>query len=370
MTIWHVGACTSPLVVNGVNALIYTLAEEQLRRGHAVSLLLPGDPDEDALTFSRQTGANLVVVPKSPWQYERTILRLLNESRPDIVHMHSVFIPHQAQLARLLRKMKIPYVVTPNGGFAPQILRRSRLKKMIYSLLIEKRRIRGAALVSAVTPGEEDEIRSFSPHFRGDISCIPNAINPETLKDVRWLPTSYKPCLVFLGRLDVEHKGIDILAELGRYLPEAELHLFGATDSRSSSALTTLMSNCPPNMFFHKAVFGSEKALVLSGATLYIQASRWEAFGISIAEAMYIGVPCAIANTLHMARSFEQHDLGLVFEPDAARGSAAIRSALQDNQRLAQWSARARVFAQQNFHPEKVTSEIMASYATAIAHVR
>jgi glycosyltransferase involved in cell wall biosynthesis len=357
--------------VNGVNALVYTLAEAQVKLGCEVYLLLYGSPDAAALAFGRRTGVKFIVVPNSFWRYANAVTSLLSQSPPGIVHMHSVFIPRQALLAHLLRKAKIPYLVTPNGGFAPQVLARNRLKKTIYGSLIEKTRVRGAAGVCAVTPGEEGEIRSYVPDFSGFISCVPNAVDPDSLQVSQCrVPDSAKPTIVFLGRLDVVHKGIDILVDLGRRLPDAEFHLYGAEDPRTRAELKTLKRELPQNVFFHDPVFGSEKGRVLAAATLYIQASRWEAFGIAIAEAMYIGVPCAVADTVHMARIFERHDLGLVFEPDAMRASAAIRNALGDQALLKRWSARAQDFARQNFHPAMVAEKVQACYALAVARKR
>jgi len=362
MKVWHVGACRSPLMVNGVNTSVYALAEEQRKGGDDVCLLLSASPDDAALAFGQQTGTKFVVVPNSLWHYHSAVASLLKLSSPDIVHMHSVFIPQQALLGGLLRKAKIPYVVTPHGGFAPQILARGRLKKSIYSSLVERTRVRGASGISAVAQGEEREIRSYVPTFKGDISCIPNAVNPKSLKDVTWEPDSETPKLVFLGRFDIQHKGIDILVELGRHLPEVELHLFGTEDPETRSELVRLKRRCPPNVCFHEAVFGSEKVRVLTAATLYIQASRWEAFGISIVEAMYIGLPCAVASTLHLAPLFEQHDLGLVFDPDPVRASKVIRKVLRDQQLLKRWSTRAKEFACNKFQPVAVAQGFREFY--------
>jgi glycosyltransferase involved in cell wall biosynthesis len=101
---------------------------------------------------------------------------------------------------------------------------------------------------------------------------------------------------------------------------------------------------------------------VLTNASLYIQTSRWEVFGISIAEAMYLGVPCAIADTLNLAQVFRQHDLGLVLPPDPKRAATDLLEVLNHPARLYQWSERARTFAQVHFHPYTVASEYLNLY--------
>lgn len=365
MKIWHVGASSSRVSVNGVNTLIYALAEEQQKIGDEVYLLLPVAPDEAALAFGRRTGVKFVVIAHSIWRYVKTIRSLLKDP-PDIVHMHSVFVPYQALLAGLLRKARIPYVVTPHGGFAPQILARSYLKKAIYSFLFEKPRMRGAAGISVVAEGEEREMHSYVPDFKGGISCIPNAIDSDSLQTMPWSPPLAKSKLIFLGRFDIQHKGIDILLEVGRQLPEMELHLFGAAAPNTRSELETLRRTSPPNVHFHDPIFGSEKARIMATATLYVQASRWEAFGMSIVEAMYIGLPCAVASSLHLASVMERHDLGLVFGQEPAQAAVAIREALRDQQLLRRWSSRAQEFVRRNFHPGAVAQSFRVFYQRSI----
>jgi glycosyltransferase involved in cell wall biosynthesis len=361
MKIWHSGAHWSPHAVNGVNALIYSLAREQAALGHDVSLLLTHSPDPAAVEYTSGTGVRLL--PSA------ALVPQLESDPPDIVHMHSVYIPQQAMLAAKLVRHRIPYIITPNGGLAPRILARNRLKKAVYNQLIEKRRFRRAACISAVTPYEEEEIRSFVPGFQGFIPCVPNSVSePDQLEaGAPWAPENSVAKLVYLGRFEVEHKGIDILLELARELEGVELHLFGSEDARTLPWLNSLKQSCSANTFFHGPVFGREKSSVMAGASLYIQTSRWEAFGISIAEAMYLGLPCAISDSLHMARWFQSYDLGLVLpqNPDQARRD--LLEALRNKDRLRQWSGRAKDFARRNFHPRPVAARFLECYERSLA---
>jgi glycosyltransferase involved in cell wall biosynthesis len=369
MKIWHSGAHWSPLGVNGVNAMVYSVARAQTAFGHDVSLLIPHPPDEAGLEFARETGVQLLEVPPSVWSYGRNVEALIANHKPDIVHMHSVYIPQQAALARVLVRRNIPYMITPNGGVSPWMLARNRMKKALYNALIERRRFQRATCISVVTPGELDEVRSFVPGFKGAIAHVPNPVaDPGTLENREpWTRKPQRPKLVYMGRFDVRHKGIDILLRLARELPEADLHLFGSEDARTKPTLEALKRDCSPNVSFHSPVFGEAKVSVLAQATLYVQMSRWEAFGISVAEAMYLGLPCALSSSMHITRLFEQNHLGLVLPDDPLEAGRAIRAALLDEDRLHHWSQRASRFAREHFHPAPVAERYLYCYERSIA---
>jgi glycosyltransferase involved in cell wall biosynthesis len=351
--------------VNGVNNLIYSLAREQVALGHEVTLLLYGSPDESALRFAAETGVRFSQAP-TPWSDRITFASTLDASVPDIVHMHSVFIPQQWILGKILSKQSIPFVITPHGGLSPFVLARSPWKKAIYSWLIERPRFSGAAGITVVTPDEEAEVRSFLPRFHGPIAWISNIFDTGPLEQLSWSPQDAET-IVFLGRFDIVGKGIDILLDIARQLGDFRFHLYGAEDRRSDkTTLAQLKQRCGSNVHFHEPVFGSAKAAVLSRASLYLQMSRWEAFGLSVAEAMYLGLPCAIASTMHLASVFEDHDLGLVVVPNPKTTGELIRNALSNPAQLRAWSRNARNFARSNFHPRTVASRFVAFYEDCI----
>jgi glycosyltransferase involved in cell wall biosynthesis len=283
---------------------------------------------------------------------------------PDIVHVHSVFVPKQASLAKNLIRRKIPYVVTPHGGLD---FRRSRLKKILYSAVLEKPRFRSASAITIITPKEEEAVRAFVSNYKKNVRWIPNSVETKYLEKTQWKGNVKAKRLVYLGRFDVLHKGLDILVEIARLLPEVSFDLYGSSQAKTQGELQILQQNLPPNVSFHKPVFDSDKAQVLANASLYIQTSRWEGFGISIAEAMYLGLPCAIAETLNFADIFRNYDLGVVLSPLAAEAAQQIRAFLQQPERLNYWSERARKFAIENFNPAKVAGSYLNLYEEVIS---
>ncbi|MGB3534300.1 MAG: glycosyltransferase family 4 protein [Microcoleaceae cyanobacterium] len=362
MKIWHVGANPSPEEINGVNNTIWPVAIEQCHQGDSVSLILERKPDKNGIKLSHKEGLQWIKIPARPWGYDCGSLKAaLISEKPDVVHFHSIFIPKQALFARLLKQQNIPYVITPNA-ITPQLLKRGWLKKWIYSALIEKSYFRAASGIAVVTPPEQKALHSFLPGYSGIVHWIPNPINPSTLTEQQQQHQTHVKRIVYLGRFDVWQKGIDRLVEIGRLLPEIELHLYGTKDRKTRRWLHRIQRTLPKNIYFHPPVFGTEKLKVLTEASLYIQMSRWEVFGISIAEAMMLGIPCAIANTINLAELFQSDDLGLVLSTNPSDAAQQLRQTLKQPKQLQKWSQQGQTYAQTYFHSAKIATQYLKLY--------
>ena len=367
MKIWHIGALPSPQSVDGVNSTIWLTAKEQSLMGHQVSLIFDTLPDETALNLARQIGIESIHIPANKWHYRANILApLLQSTPPDLVHMHSVFVPRLASLAKDLIRRQIPYAITPHAMHSG-MLHRGRLKKLIYGWSIEKPRFYAAAAISVVTPAEEIAVRAFVPDYQGIIRWVPNPIDMDSFSYNTWNGDIDANKIVYLGRFDVLHKGIDLLIEIAKNMPNCHFHLYGSEDAKTKAWLEKLKCDLPINLTFHHPVFGTEKIEVLTQASLYIQMSRWEVFGISIAEAMALGLPCAIAGTLNLAEVFQEYDLGAVLPADPQLAAAALQTILDRPDLLQAWSQQSRAFAHQHFHPKAVAQGYLNLYEEVLS---
>ncbi len=361
MKIWHVGASASPKRVSGLNMSAWVMAREQAKLGHQVTFVVHSPPDQAGEQAAKAGGFELLHLPNT-WRYDpQAVAQRLRQNPPDVAHMHSVFQMRQAMLARQFRQHNVPYVIKPAGGLLPEVLKRGYWQKLFYSWVLERPRFHNAAAIAVVTPGEERPVRAFVPSYGGIVRWMPNPVDIESLQGQRWQGPEAKR-VVYLGRFDVLHKGIDLLVAIARFAPEVEFHLYGTEDAKTKAWLDELKQDLPANVQFHRPVYGPDKFRVLAEASLYIQPARWEVFGISIAEAMYLGTPCAVAETINFAELFEQHDLGLVLPPDADAAAARLTSLLNDSEQLQHWSQQGQLFAETHFHPQSVAKNYSRLY--------
>ncbi|MDZ8050824.1 MAG: glycosyltransferase family 4 protein [Aulosira sp. ZfuVER01] len=361
--ILHIGAEASPEAVSGVNNVIWSVAKIQSSLGYQVMLLVEEAPKQAVISIAEKLGIKLIHIPIRKWDYEEEYLRkLLDDNRPDIVHLHSIFNPKQASLSKKLVKKKIPYVVTPHAMLFPPHLKRNWLKKYIYFLFLEKPRLAQAAAITFMTPREGKLLRDLLPNFSGELRLITNPVDAGT-NEKPWKGNLDKKRLVYLGRFDFIAKGIDILIEIACCLPQdIEVHLYGLINEKFTKNLKKFCLKPPANIYFHPPVYGVEKAQVLSEASLYIQTSRSEVFGLSIANAMHLGLPCAVANTLNIADLFREQNLGLVLPSNPQEAADYLTEILQKPDLLWYWSKQGKSYAQENFQPYKVASQYLALY--------
>ena len=90
----------------------------------------------------------------------------------DLVHLHSVFTPHNVFIARAAGR---PYVVSPRGGYSDAVLTgRRRWIKEGWLTMYERKFLNDAAALHAVSREEAEALADFAPDAR--IVHIPNAV--------------------------------------------------------------------------------------------------------------------------------------------------------------------------------------------------
>ncbi len=364
MNIAHIGRF-SENDVDGISVSGYSLALAQKRLGHKVFFYGIGDKD-DFRTDS--TGLVLRYFRRGLSQFHipAGLKRVVRESTDgiDIFHMHSVFIPSNFTLSNILIKYGKKYVVTPHGGYDPNVLKRGRVKKGIYFKIFEQRYLRNSQGIICVSEQEMRDVRRL--RYDAIITYIPNIVNTSIYSN-----TTRKPdrSLVYLGRWDLRQKGLDRLLVLFARIEELDssisLHLFG----RGSDliALVELANKLRiKNVSFNNPIYDEQKLSVLSRASVYIQTSRWEVFGMSVAEAMACGIPVAISRESYLSRVVERVGCGLVIDHYDESTAMALIRLVDDVEMNTMIGLKGKSYSVENFSAGIVAPKVIEFYKSIL----
>jgi glycosyltransferase involved in cell wall biosynthesis len=212
----------------------------------------------------------------------------------DIVVVNSGFAPHNVVASRVARKLGIPYVVAPRGAYDPHIFGRRRLLKRLWWRALEYPMVERARAVHVFFAEQALDLEQFG--YRGRTLIAPNGIEPPA--DVRW-DGGTGGYLLWLGRFDPQHKGIDLLVSaLGLVPPGSRprLRLVGPDwrDGRGKVESLVRELGLEAWVTIEPPLHGDEKWAALASAAGFVYPSRWEGFGNSVAEAASIGVPTLV----------------------------------------------------------------------------
>jgi len=285
---------------SGVLTVIVHLSAALSRRGHEVELWRSSDWPADRYEEQRRVlnTAEVLDVPVPRSRMPGRGAAALAEARAiDIVHLHGAFNPSNTAIARFLRR---PYVFSPHSGYDPVSLRRSRWRKLAYRAVFERRMLERAALVVALTDEELHDLRRFGA--TGPSEVIPNGVGPP-LDDLdphafrRELGVSPEALLaVFVGRLDVHRKGLDVLVAGIADAPKWHLALVGPR-FRDVERLERLIAErrAGHRVHFVGERHGRHLQESVFGADVFALTSRWEGMPMALLEALALARPAVVS---------------------------------------------------------------------------
>lgn len=273
--------------------------------------------DEDSAPATPQ-GVELVPVHHAGWPYRvpvgiEEILR-----GADALVLHSAWAPHNVRAGAVARRLGVPYVLEPRGAYDPRIVARKRWRKRAWWTAWERRLVQGARAIHLLFESEREHLRALG--YQGDVVVAPNGV--ESRDSFRWDGGS-GGYILWYGRFDPEHKGIDLLLRALHRLPPDRrrmLKLHGPdfrAGGRAAVRRIVAELGLEPWVTIGEPVYGDVKYGLLSRAAGFVYPSRWEAFGNAAAEAAATGVPLLVT-PYPLGRYLADRDAAILAQPDPA----------------------------------------------------
>ena len=281
--------------------------------------------------------------------------------KPDLVVFHEIYRVPYLTISRQLRQRKIPYVIVPHGGLQKRALRIKWLKKAVANLLLWNRFINGAAAIQCLSETEKAETGFRTEKFIGT-----NGIFMSEYQPVHREHSGLR--IVFIGRLSIFHKGLDILTQAAARCADllreksCRIEIYGPDRENDRKPLEEMIRDqgIADIMQVYDPVFGEEKEKLLQDADLFAQSSRFEGMPMGILEALSYGVPCVVTEGTAVGAYIRRYDAGWVSQTDAEDFASALAAAVTEVSSAHRCNARRLV--QEEFSWDSIARETVEKY--------
>jgi len=309
------------------------------------------------------------------WSVRTEYLKLLDDIRPDVVHVNCCWQPYFAYAALWAKEAGYPVVFSPHGMLEPWIVRRHYWTRKVPSLLAYQRKALYAAdIVHATAVNEKQNLERISQYCRllsdwhPKIRVIGNGIDVKDIKVKASWQKTHK--LLFLSRIHPK-KGIDILlqafAELQKdsgLLKDYVLQIAGDGEPELLNNLKSMSNDLGigQRVEWLGGVYGEKKWTLLRKADLFVLPTHSENFGIVVAEALASGTPVLTTKGTPWTMLDKLHCGWCVDISALAIKDALGAFAKKDELELKQMGGNGRKLIEENYDTCKIASEFVKMY--------
>lgn len=210
----------------------------------------------------------------------------------DIVHAHSYHAIPAYYAAQTKSKNKLFF--TPHYHGKGHTFFRSLLHlpyRFFGKKIFEK-----SDMIICVSSYEKGLIEKRFKISEDKIAVIPNGVNKEEFKNLKKIEKDYKTILC-VGRVE-KYKGMQYLVQVMPKLNEnIVLEIIGQGPYKKNLISLAKKLKVRNRVKFYQNLPRSQLLRKYAEADIFVLPSKYEAYGISVAEAMCAGTPCIVANT-------------------------------------------------------------------------
>ncbi len=354
----------------GWDIVIYCCPEE--------GLPLNGDAADDGIQTVRFEPCG-----RNPFHVDRHLLARLsqNKDKIDLLILNGMFCPSNLSLAAASRRAGIPYVVCPHDPYQPSLLKKGRLRKLLYGSFYERPFLNAASAIQVLAEEHKKLLSNYGVHR--PVLVIPNGFDPREIADSEERGQQARldgnnPKFLYLGRLDMHNKGLDLLLiatalgiRQGKLPPTLRLDFVGA-DWGDQAKLELLASQLriTENIRFLGRITDRSSWAIIASYDVLVLPSRWDGFGLVGLEAMVAAKPLIVSTEAGISSYVDQAECGYLVKPEAASICAGLTLAIQTRDQWQTMGRRGKEFAYKHLTWEMSAERASLCYEELLHNVR
>lgn len=297
---------------------------------------------------------------------KRQYIAVLDEVKPDVVHINCCWMPQCALVQKWTREwvksegLRVKVMLTPHGMLEPWIISRNYWTKKLPAIwLYQKWAVKNADVIVSTAEEERKHIEQLG--WNNNIIMVPNGINtaPIEMKS-QWNDAKE---LLFMSRIHPK-KGLEILIEALADVKELTLMIAGDGDPDYVQYLKTMVSNygIGDRVTFTGPIYGEEKWRLIRDSDVVVLPSYSENFGLIVAEALASGTP-VLTTTGTPWKSIEECHCGWWVDANVDAVKTALNSVKTTlSGVLEKMGRRGRQLVEEQFSAEKLAKRLLITY--------
>jgi len=290
----------------------------------------------------------------------------------DALHLHCMWQPEHAQLARRARARDIPVVLTPHGHLDNWPMSQHALKKRLFLLAFGRAIFANTSAIHCTAEAERDQT---APRVRGvpvHVVPLPFDVSPfQTLPgehgatEALDLPARPAPVVLFISRLHEKKRPDIALRAFARAAPDdAVLVLAGTGTPRATAELEALARSLAiaDRTRFAGHVSGDLKVSLYQRADAMLLPTSQENFGLVIPEALACRTPVVTTRGVDIWPTIQREAGAAIVEQSVGAFSDALAALLDNPDHRESLGERGRSWVLEHLDGRKTAQRLESLY--------
>lgn len=347
MNILHIGYVKN-IKQSGVSVIVPKYLEMQSKHPNincAFLNLCDYNPNTDNAKYCVYCGKEFLSLP-SPF------------NKPDLIIFHEIYRPAFIKLYKDALRNRIPYIIIPHGSLTNTAQKKSKLKKIIGNFFLFNKYIKSANYVHFLSEYEKNESKKFSIK---DSFVIGSGINDSVdLKNIK-----KENILLYIGRLDTNIKGLDLIIEsinlISEYIRKTKfkVKMYGTDSINCKEELLQMINKYNLNdiISINPPVFDEKKYVEYKKAYAFLQLSRTEAQCLGVMEAMTYELPVIVTEGSTFKKIVCDNELGYGVEYDPDDIAKKIKKLIENKEKAKKMGENAAKYVLKNYKWEEIVNQ-------------